>query len=572
MELETFQFTKKQGWSVKNFPDLDSENTLILIFADPEFINDPSPIDELVDHYKKSNIIGCSSLSGVFGTFVLDESVSLVSISDHNLIVSVIRFQHTEIKTMTSEIVSENNCYEIGKKIINTLSDDKTKEIFIFSQCQNKNFNELISGVNSQNSSVKCYISGALPSTRENKDLGWVIANGEIKKNSVVAFGLSGDALHVEYHLKEESNLFCDKQIPVLALCQLNENNSSGSDEAKIEEALTFLPTQTKLVGFSSACKLINAGVYFENAKQPIIILHEDLDKNIQEAYFSNILNGREIAKKILHKIKNELIDIKKMKKRSPKLSLLYLNEHGHSNLYATKIKKACDEVGINFDCYPFSSNIKAEKLIATIKKLNDDSTVDGIQLCLPLPKHINQDIVVENINPLKDSDSIHPYNLGKIMQGVPDFQSCAAKGIMLLLESIQYELKGKHAVVLGASNAGKPIVLSLLQAGCTVSVCNIYTPDLSNYVKQADVLISAVGHPDLVKGEWIKQGAIVIDMGVTVLPDGVMKGDVEFEVAKQKAAWIAPVSGGLGPVTVAVLLQNTLNLFKKNNAQYHKA
>src|SRR3990167_11115453 len=155
---------------------------------------------------------------------------------------------------MNSEIDSENNCYEIGKKIINTLSDDKTKEIFIFSQCQNKNFNELVSGVNSQNSSVKCYISSALASTRENQDLGWVIVNGEIKKNSVVAFGLSGDALHVEYNLKEESNLFCDKQIPVLALCPLSENNSSGSDEAKIEEALTFLPTQTKLVGFSSAC------------------------------------------------------------------------------------------------------------------------------------------------------------------------------------------------------------------------------------------------------------------------------------------------------------------------------
>lgn len=573
MELETFQFAKNQGWSVKNFPDLDSDNTLVLIFADPEFINDPTPITDLVNHYKKSSIIGCSSLSEVFGTFVLDESVSLVSISDHSLIVSVIRFQHTKIKTMTSEIDSENNCYEIGKKIINTLSDDKTKEIFIFSQCKNEHFNELITGINSQNSSAKCYVSGGLTSTRESQDLGWIIVNGEIKKNSVVAFGLSGDAIHVEYNLKEESKLFSDHEIPVLAICQMNKNNSfHDNEEAEIENALTFLPRQTKLVGFYSACKLINSRVDLENTKQPIVILHEDLDKNIKEAYFSNILNGREIAKKILYRIKNELIDIKKMKKRSPKLALLYLNEHGHSNLYATKIKKACDEVGINFDCYPFSSNIKAEKLIATIKKLNDDPTVDGMQLCLPLPKHINQHIVVENINPLKDSDSIHPYNLGKIMQGAPDFQSCAAKGIMLLLESIQYELKGKHAVVVGASNAGKPIVLLLLQAGCTVSVCNIYTPNLSNYVKQADVLISAVGHPDLVKGEWIKQGAIVIDMGVTVLPDGVMKGDVEFDAAKQKAGWIAPVSGGLGPVTVAVLLQNTLDLFRKNIAQYHKA
>ncbi len=565
MELETFQFTKKQGWSVKNFPDLDSENTLILVFADPEFINDPTPIIELSNHYQKSSIIGCSSLSEIFGEFVLDESVPLVSISDHNLVVSVIRFQFTKIKTMISDIDSKNNYFEAGKKIINTLCDDKTKEIFIFSHCQSKNFNELANGLNSQQASAPCYISGGLPSTKENQNLGWVILNGKIKKNSVVAFGLSGDALQVEYHLKNESNLFYDKQIPVLALYQFNENHSSCNDETEIETALTFLPTQTKLVGFYSACELINSDVNFENIKNPIIILHEDLDKNIQEAYFSNILNGREIAKKIQHKIKNELIDIKKMKKRYPKLALLYLNEHGHSNLYATKIKKACDEVGINFDCYPFSSNIKAEKLIATIKKLNDDSTVDGIQLCLPLPKQINQDSIVENINPLKDVDNIHPYHLGKIMQGVPDFQSCAAKGIMLLLESIQYEFKGKHAVVVGASNAGKPIVLSLLQAGCTVSVCNIYTPDLSNYVKQADVLISAVGHPELIKGEWIKQGAIVIDMGVTILPDGVMKGDVEFEAAKQKAAWIAPVSGGLGPVTVAVLLQNTMELFKKN-------
>ena len=178
----------------------------------------------------------------------------------------------------------------------------------------------------------------------------------------------------------------------------------------------------------------------------------------------------------------------------------------------------------------------------------------------LPLPKHIHVNKTLEHIDPRKDVDGFHPYNFGRLGQRRPLLRPCTPYGIMLLLEHIKQPYKGKHAVIVGASNiVGRPMSLELLIAGCTVTVCHRFTHDLSIYVSQADILISAVGKPGLIKSEWIKEGSTVIDVGITRMQDGTLKGDVEFEGAKERAAWITPVPGGVGPMTVAVLMRNTL-------------
>jgi methylenetetrahydrofolate dehydrogenase (NADP+)/methenyltetrahydrofolate cyclohydrolase len=185
---------------------------------------------------------------------------------------------------------------------------------------------------------------------------------------------------------------------------------------------------------------------------------------------------------------------------------------------------------------------------------------VDGILVQLPLPRHIDQTIVIERISPTKDVDGFHPYNIGRLAQRIPRLRPCTPYGVMRLLQTIGEALEGKEAVVVGASNiVGRPMSLELLLAGCTVTTCHRYTQNLPGHVARADVLVVAVGKPGMVKGGWIKPGAIVIDVGINRLPDGKLVGDVEFETARQRAGWITPVPGGVGPMTVATLLLNTL-------------
>ena len=211
-------------------------------------------------------------------------------------------------------------------------------------------------------------------------------------------------------------------------------------------------------------------------------------------------------------------------------------------------------------EAYDLPESTSQEELLALIEQLNNDSEIDGILVQLPLPAHIDTETVIEHIAPHKDVDGFHPYNIGRLAQRIPLLQPCTPKGVITLLRSTGIDLKGQEAVVVGASNiVGRPMALELLLAGCTTTVCHRWTKDLESQVRRADILVVAVGKPNFIPGDWIKAGAIVIDVGINRLENGKLTGDVEFDTAKQKAGWITPVPGGVGPMTVATLLENTL-------------
>jgi methylenetetrahydrofolate dehydrogenase (NADP+)/methenyltetrahydrofolate cyclohydrolase len=222
--------------------------------------------------------------------------------------------------------------------------------------------------------------------------------------------------------------------------------------------------------------------------------------------------------------------------------------------------RHACSEAGFHSFDYDLPVDVTQEKLVSLVNQLNGNPEVDGILVQLPLPQQVDQTTIIESIHPDKDVDGFHPYNIGRLAQRLPRLRPCTPLGVIRLLESTGVKLAGKDAVVVGASNiVGRPMSLELLLAGCTVTVCHSRTINLPVHIARADILVVAVGRPGLVKGEWIKPGAIVIDVGINRLPNGKLAGDVEFEAAKNRASWITPVPGGVGPMTVAVLLSNTL-------------
>jgi methylenetetrahydrofolate dehydrogenase (NADP+)/methenyltetrahydrofolate cyclohydrolase len=230
------------------------------------------------------------------------------------------------------------------------------------------------------------------------------------------------------------------------------------------------------------------------------------------------------------------------------------------SQVYVRNKHQACEKVGIVSFSHNLPESTAQAELLALIDKLNADDNVNGILVQLPLPDHIDTAMVIERIHTSKDVDGFHPYNIGRLAVRLPTQRSCTPLGIMKLLESTDKPIRGSHAVVVGASNhVGRPMALELLLAGCTVTICHRFTLDLQDHVASADILIVAVGKPGLVKGLWIKSGAVVIDVGINRTTDGRFVGDVEFDVAKERASWITPVPGGVGPMTVATLLLNTL-------------
>lgn len=274
----------------------------------------------------------------------------------------------------------------------------------------------------------------------------------------------------------------------------------------------------------------------------------------------AQIIDGKLIASQIKKEMQEKIQAKRTTGWRQPALAVILVGEDPASTIYVSNKRQACEQVGIKSYYYPLPSNIEEKNLIELVKKLNQDKSVDGILVQLPLPNHIDTDKVIECIDPGKDVDGFHAFNLGRLTQRRPFLRPCTPLGIMILLDHIQQKYKGKHAVIIGASNiVGRPMALELLIAGATVTVCHRFTHDLPFYVKQADILISAAGKPGLIKGEWIKEGATVIDVGITRLADGTITGDIQFDVAKERAAWITPVPGGVGPMTVAMLLQNTL-------------
>ncbi|MEI8054561.1 MAG: bifunctional methylenetetrahydrofolate dehydrogenase/methenyltetrahydrofolate cyclohydrolase FolD [bacterium] len=273
----------------------------------------------------------------------------------------------------------------------------------------------------------------------------------------------------------------------------------------------------------------------------------------------AKIIDGLAVSKALQQKIADQVKDRLDKGLRAPGLAVVIVGSNPASKIYVGKKRKMCQELHMISQDYNLPETVSELELLKLINTLNNDKIIDGILIQLPLPKHIDSSKVLEEIRPDKDVDGFHPYNVGKLSTGQPVLRPCTPKGIMTLLESTGVDLKGKSAVVIGASNiVGKPMAMELINARCTVTVCRSTTRDLPSVVKQADIVVAATGVPQMVKGDWIKPGAIVIDVGINKLSDGKLVGDVDFEQAKIQAGWITPVPGGVGPMTVATLMENT--------------
>ena len=275
-----------------------------------------------------------------------------------------------------------------------------------------------------------------------------------------------------------------------------------------------------------------------------------------------NIIDGKQIAKDLRIKIANEV----KTLKRPPGLAVILVGEDPASAVYVRNKELACKEAGFFSDKIIKSENTTEEQLLEEVERLNNNPHIDGILVQLPLPSHINANKVVEHISPLKDVDGFHSENIGKLMQNKSHLRPCTPKGVMTILSSIDCKVIGMNCVVVGASNiVGRPMAMELLNARGTVTICNSKTKDLAGVVSRADIVVVGVGIPEMVKGDWVKDGAIVIDVGINRLEDGRLVGDVDFDAIKEKAGAITPVPGGVGPMTIATLLENTLIAYKQN-------
>ncbi|MHA6637271.1 bifunctional methylenetetrahydrofolate dehydrogenase/methenyltetrahydrofolate cyclohydrolase FolD [Stutzerimonas frequens] len=275
----------------------------------------------------------------------------------------------------------------------------------------------------------------------------------------------------------------------------------------------------------------------------------------------AKLIDGKTIAANIRQQISGRVAERRAQGLRAPGLAVILVGSDPASQVYVAHKRKDCEEVGFHSVAHDLPSDTRQEDLLALIDQLNDDSSIDGILVQLPLPKHLDASQLLERIRPDKDVDGFHPYNVGRLAQRMPLLRPCTPKGIMTLLESTGVDLHGLDAVVVGASNiVGRPMALELLLAGCTTTVTHRFTRNLEEHVRRADLVVVATGITGLVKGEWIKPGAIVVDVGINRQADGRLLGDVEFEPASERAAWITPVPGGVGPMTRACLLENTLH------------
>ncbi len=274
----------------------------------------------------------------------------------------------------------------------------------------------------------------------------------------------------------------------------------------------------------------------------------------------ARLIDGKALADNLLRDIKSQVDARLLAGQRAPGLAVILIGDDPASGIYVRNKRLACEKSGVISISHDLPTATSQAELLALIDQLNSDASVDGILVQAPLPAHIDSETVVERILPDKDVDGFHPYNVGRLAVRNPLLRSCTPYGVMRLLASTGETLRGKHAVVVGASNhVGRPMALELLLAGCTVTICHSATVDLPGHVAQADIVVAAVGRPEMVQGAWIKPGAIVIDIGINRLDDGRLAGDVEFKAALARAGWITPGPGGVGPMTVATLLQNTL-------------
>ncbi|CAI2403424.1 Bifunctional protein FolD [Serratia ficaria] len=274
----------------------------------------------------------------------------------------------------------------------------------------------------------------------------------------------------------------------------------------------------------------------------------------------AKIIDGKTIAQQVRNEVAEQVKQRLAAGKRAPGLAVVLVGENPASQIYVASKRRACDEVGFLSRSYDLPATTSEAELLVLIDQLNADAEIDGILVQLPLPAGIDNVKVLERIHPDKDVDGFHPYNVGRLCQRAPKLRPCTPRGIVTLLERYDIDTYGLNAVVVGASNiVGRPMSMELLLAGCTTTVTHRFTKDLRHHVENADLLVVAVGKPGFIPGDWIKPGAIVVDVGINRLESGKVVGDVDFEAASERAAYITPVPGGVGPMTVATLIQNTL-------------
>ncbi len=272
------------------------------------------------------------------------------------------------------------------------------------------------------------------------------------------------------------------------------------------------------------------------------------------------IIDGKAIAQQVTDEVRRDVAAFVAAGHAAPGLAVVLVGENAASQVYVRNKRKTTDAVGMRSFAHDLPASTGEAELLALIDTLNADPAVNGILVQLPLPKHIDAERVIERIDPKKDVDGFHPYNVGRLVLKMPVLRPCTPWGCMRLLKETGEDLVGKHAVVIGQSNiVGRPMALELLMARCTVTICHSATRDLPGLVRQADIVVAGVGTPRFVQGDWVKPGAIVIDVGINRGADGKLVGDVDFEAAKERAGWITPVPGGVGPMTIATLLANTL-------------
>ncbi len=278
-------------------------------------------------------------------------------------------------------------------------------------------------------------------------------------------------------------------------------------------------------------------------------------------------IDGRQVAADIQRDLRARIENRVAAGRRRPGLAVVMVGEDPASAIYVRNKRKACEDAGIRSVAHDLPADTTQDTLDALIAELNADPVIDGILVQLPLPPQLDARRVIEAIDPAKDVDGFHPYNIGRLAQRIPLLRPCTPAGVMALLDHYDIPVRTRRAVVVGASNiVGRPMALELLLAGATTTVCHRFTQDLATELADADIVVVAVGKPALVKGEWIKPGAVVVDVGMNRLPDGKLCGDVEFSAAAERAAWITPVPGGVGPMTVAMLMKNTLDAAERRD------
>ncbi len=274
----------------------------------------------------------------------------------------------------------------------------------------------------------------------------------------------------------------------------------------------------------------------------------------------AQIIDGKAISRSVREEIASEVVEYKRKYNSAPGLAVIIVGNDPASQVYVRNKKKACEEVGFYSESYELPEETTNDELISLVERLNDDSNIHGILVQLPLPKHLDETRVLLTIRPEKDVDAFHPYNVGKIMIGNHDLLPCTPAGVMVLLERSGISVSGKRCVVIGRSNiVGKPMAMLLLHANGTVTVCHSRTQNLKEICREADILVASIGKPEFVSGDMVKEGAVVVDVGINRLESGKLVGDVNFAEVEPKASYITPVPGGVGPMTITMLLKNTL-------------